>query len=517
VNPQFNSQDNHLTFQYKGLYLTNPQDVYYKIRLEGLDKNWSSATHENKVTYSNLSSGNYKLHVTSSQDLKNWTKPVSFDFIIKKAYYQTWWFMLCSFVFIFCLTYLIISLRTNQLTKTKALLEKKVRIRTRELLKQKQELETLTVAMRETADGVLISDSKGQIEWMNEGLERLTGYNLDEVKQHYGSSLIEVSSYDKIKEVMNQIEESKDSIQYESKHIHKRGHHIWTTATITPVFSKVGKLIKFVVIYTDISERKKSEEEIRTKNKNIMDNIRYAQRIQEAILPKKDFLNTVKSSFTLLISKELVSGDFLWCKKVRNVLVFAAVDCTGHGVHAALMSMISNEYLHQVINYEKFLKPEEALQMIDEKVKNSLSQLGKDGAQAHDGFDISLCFLDLDSNLITYAGAYRPLLIVRNGDMVQLTPEKYSIGGHHQINKKYTSKFYQLEKGDRVYSFSDGIVDQFGGPSDKKFSLKRFKALLIDIQHLNMDEQKTSIQNAYQDWKGSAEQTDDILVIGVEI
>ncbi|MCI5059117.1 MAG: SpoIIE family protein phosphatase [Flavobacteriales bacterium] len=517
INPKFNSYDNHLTFVYKGLYLTNPKDVYYQIKLEGLDKKWSAPTKENKVTYSNLASGKYRLLVQSSKDLQNWSEPTAFKFTIKKAYWQTWWFMICSFVFIFSLTYLVISLRTNQLTKTKNLLEKKVRVRTRELLKQKQELETLTIAMRETADGVLIAAPDGNIEWMNDGLKRLTGYDLEEVKQHYGSSLLEVSSYDSIGEVMKEIERTKESIQYDSKHIHKNGHHVWTTATITPVFNKVGKLVKYVVIYTNISERKKAEEEIRSKNKNIMDNIRYAQRIQEAILPRTDFLKTVKqNSFNLLISKELVSGDFLWCKKVRDVLVFAAVDCTGHGVHAALMSMISNEYLHQVINYEKFLKPEEALQIIDEKVKKSLNQMNAKH-QTNDGFDISLCFLDLNSNLLTYSGAYRPVIIIRNKEIIQLDPEKYSIGGHREIAKNFTSKFYQLQPGDRVYSFSDGIVDQFGGPMDKKFSMKRFKNLLIDIQNLSMQDQETAIKDAYLNWKVSTEQTDDILVIGIEI
>ena len=175
------------------------------------------------------------------------------------------------------LVYLVIILRTRQLELTKKKLELKVAMRTREILRQKKELETLSIAVSETAEGVLIANSKGKIEWMNEGLKRMTGYDIEDVKSEFGGTIQEISSYENIDNVIENIEQTRGSVRYESPHHQKDGNIMWTTATVSPVFGKNGKLKKIVIIYTDITKRREHEKEIERKNKDITESIMYAR------------------------------------------------------------------------------------------------------------------------------------------------------------------------------------------------------------------------------------------------
>ena len=277
-----------------------------------------------------------------------------------------------------------------------------------------------------------------------------------------------------------------------------------------------GQLLRFVAIYTDITKQKHAERKLLQINKDLTDSIDYASQIQKALLPKVYMLTLLApESFIFYQPRDVVSGDFPWFKRINNTLVLAAVDCTGHGVPGALMSMISHEMLNQVISHSDIQAPGDALAMLDQRIITALHQERED-ASHQDGLDIALAVIH-DDNRLQFAGARRPLLLVRNREIIEIKPEKISVGGRDDHKKNFVTQEMQLEKGDRVYLFSDGYNDQFGGPKNKKYLMKRFKELLISMVELSMVEQESVIHNTFYDWKGDNMQVDDVLVMGVEI
>jgi serine phosphatase RsbU (regulator of sigma subunit)/ligand-binding sensor domain-containing protein len=266
-------------------------------------------------------------------------------------------------------------------------------------------------------------------------------------------------------------------------------------------------------------------------NLEITDSINYAKIIQQSILPDvKDFKQAFKDSFIYFKPRNIVSGDFYWFnllgnnKKLAanlNQHIIVAADCTGHGVPGAFMSMIGSEKLNQSIAEISDLTPANILSFMNQKIKDSLKQ--EDGnSQSKDGMEISLCFLDLDTNILTFAGANRPLWIYRKGckleDVEIIKPTKAGIAGHTRADQVFEETEIQLFPGDTIYMFTDGAPDQFGGPKNKKLTTKGFRQLLFDIQSQNMEQQGKAIHGYYRSWMGNNnEQVDDILIMGIRI
>jgi serine phosphatase RsbU (regulator of sigma subunit) len=248
--------------------------------------------------------------------------------------------------------------------------------------------------------------------------------------------------------------------------------------------------------------------------KNVTDSIRYAKRLQESILPpEKRIKELMPDSFVLYRPKDIVSGDFYWLEKVGEKVVFAAVDCTGHGVPGAFMSLVGHNGLNQAIKEHGLTKPSEVLHDLN---RIAFETLHKDRDQfVRDGMDMALCSLDPQRMILEYAGANCPLYLVRNGEVIQYTPDKMPIGGFELDGRAFTDHRIQLQRGDVIYIFSDGYADQFGGTKGKKFLYRRFRELLVDIHSRPMDRQKTMLLEALNEWKGAQEQVDDILVIGM--
>ena len=272
-------------------------------------------------------------------------------------------------------------------------------------------------------------------------------------------------------------------------------------------------------------ELKKAYEEIEEKNKSITDSINYAKLIQQAILPgDKDVNALLPNSFVLYKPKDVVSGDFYWIAKKNEKIIVAAVDCTGHGVPGAFMSMIGNTLLNEIVNEKGITTPNEILFQLREGVIKLLKQTGIEG-ERQDGMDISLvCKVH---TTIQYAGANNPLWIFKsqineeikkeNSHQLIITKaDKQPIGIYFGTPKPFTNHTFELKKGDTVYIFSDGFADQFSN-SGKKLMSSKFKETLADIQQMNMSEQKLFLDNFIENWKGTAEQTDDILIIGIHI
>lgn len=514
-----NHTENHITFVLSANDAFNASKVKYSYIIEGLDTRWSPYSFQNEIVLSNTPPGKYTLKINACNNRGVCTeKPFEYTFIITPPFWKRPWFIALITLILLYLVYKFFGYRANQLKRANKLLEEKVIQRTEQLVEKKTQLENLTVAIQETSDGIVITDEKGNLEWMNKGMEELAGYTFEEVKEHFGKNITEVSTYPQIKEVLESFKNgARQSCTYESKHIHNSGLKLWTNANMTPIYDDEGSLKKIIIIYTNITAIKNSEQEILQKNKDITDNIKYARKIQDAIFPRKEILfQTVPQSFIYYKPKDIVSGDFYWFKKAHGKLILAAADCTGHGVHAAFLSMIGNEYLHQIINNEHIPDPHQTLEILDQKITESL-KLVESTKETKDGLDIALCYLDLETLKLQYAGARRHIYLFHNGKLTNIQAQKFSIGGYFNKEKMFYTREIQLYKKDRVYLFSDGFHDQFGGKLNKKYSVKRFKKMLHDIQHLSLKEQYKEIDSRFLSWKGDTEQIDDVLVIGIEI
>lgn len=255
---------------------------------------------------------------------------------------------------------------------------------------------------------------------------------------------------------------------------------------------------------------------IEIKNREVTESLHYAKRIQAAILPDIKKINqSLQDLFILYLPKDIVSGDFYSFAQRDEKIIVAAADCTGHGVAGAFMSMIGTALLNQIVNEKGITEPSEILTQLNDGIVTSLKQRE---SEMNEGMDIALCTINNKSKTLQYSGANRPLWIIRNNEFQYYKPNKIPIGGQ-QYNK--TDGFMQhnitLEQGDSIYLFSDGYVDQFGGDLGKKFMTKKFRELLLSIQHLSMNEQKEYLLNTLIKWQGKHDQVDDILVIGIKI
>lgn len=259
------------------------------------------------------------------------------------------------------------------------------------------------------------------------------------------------------------------------------------------------------------------KQEIELKHREIVDSVTYAQRIQEAILPDKNEIKRLPiENFILFQPRDIVSGDFYWFSVKENQIIIACVDCTGHGVPGAFMSMIGNTLLNQIVNEKDIHIPAQILTLLNQEITRALKQDAM-GSDSRDGMDISICKINFNEKELEYAGANRPLYFIRNRELQETKANKISIGGHmHEEEKIFTNHHFQLQPGDTFYLSTDGFADQFS-PADKKLMTKRFKEILLNIQELSMAEQENHLRHFLNQWKQNTEQTDDILVMGIRL
>lgn len=268
------------------------------------------------------------------------------------------------------------------------------------------------------------------------------------------------------------------------------------------------------------SQLAEKNEIIEEKNKDISDSINYAQRIQQAMLPPFEKMDrTLKEYFVLFKPKDVVSGDFYWHTSIkrsdiddRGIAVIAAVDCTGHGVPGALMSIIGSTVLNQTIANAAVGTPAEALSFLNREISKTLNSI-------KDGMDIALCTVDAEKMELQYAGANNPVYIIRRNELIEIKADKMAIGADSENagEKIFKNNIIHLERGDTIYLFTDGYADQFGGPQGKKMKSKKFQEILMSIQDKAMSEQKNILEKSFLDWKGSLNQVDDVLVIGIRV
>jgi serine phosphatase RsbU (regulator of sigma subunit) len=262
-----------------------------------------------------------------------------------------------------------------------------------------------------------------------------------------------------------------------------------------------------------LAEQKKTIEE---KNKEVMDSINYARRLQNAILlPEAEIAKYFSSVFILYKPRDIVSGDFYWFSESASNKIIAVADCTGHGVPGGFMSMLGYECLQDVVLKEHITTTAEALKSLDRKITESLNKSDK---SFRDGMDISLCAFSKKENVLQYSGANRPLLHISGGELTEYKPDKNTIGGDiDNIEKNYSTQNIPFKKGDRFYMFTDGYADQFGGDKGRKFKYKNLQQALLDTSAQSMPEQKSSLEKIFNSWKGNLEQLDDVCIIGIEV
>ncbi len=255
---------------------------------------------------------------------------------------------------------------------------------------------------------------------------------------------------------------------------------------------------------------------ISDKNRDITDSLTYAGKIQKALLRTFDEQSHLLSDyFVFYAPKDIVSGDFYWCHRSAGKLVFTVGDCTGHSVPGAFMSMLGLSLLNHIVVQQGVDRASMILEMMRKMVKSYLGQTGLN-EEPKDGMDMALCVWDMEANVVDFSGAYNPLVHIREGELTMHNAVKSPVGIHSR-ELEFTDDFIPVQKGDKLYMFSDGYSDQFGGDRQEKFKMGRFRTLLNDTSGLPMQEQACKIRQAYYTWKGDFIQIDDVCVLGVEI
>ena len=408
-------------------------------------------------------------------------------------------------------------------------LEEKVQERTREIVQQKeeiqaqsnrleeinQELEKLSIVASETDNAVMIMDGDGNIEWVNDGLKRMFGYTYEELSSR-GRNIFDVLQVTDISEVFNQVKSKGVPVTQELPYIRKDEKKIWVQTTFTPILDEDKNIIKLIAIGSDITKIKEAEHKISRQNKQITDSIHYAKRIQSAILPDFSVIRKNFSDYFIFFEpKDIVSGDFYWFKEIGHYVVLVAADCTGHGVPGAFMSMLSVAYLNDIVDSNKVPRTDKILGELREHIKLSLQQTGAVN-ETKDGIDISFNVFDKQSKKLYFSGAHSPVYVIQDGNISVYKGDRMPVG----ISRKehsFTIQEVQLRKGDSLYLFSDGYVDQFGNDNKEKYKVVRFRKLISQIYNQPMDIQEKKIRETFVNWKGATRQIDDVLVMGIKV
>jgi len=234
------------------------------------------------------------------------------------------------------------------------------------------------------------------------------------------------------------------------------------------------------------------------------------------MLPANEILNRLFPNNFFYRPRNTVSGDFYWANQIGKHKIIAVADCTGHGVPGAFMSMMGIFLLNEIILREKINHPADILNKLKERLIDALTNMGID-SNVSDGMDISLISIDTESNILQFSGAYNPLYIVRDSELLLLEADRMPIGQFINDTVPFTEKEIQLANGDNLFLFSDGLKDQTGGERNKKYSSKQFKELLTEISKSPSHEQGQLLSSAFDNWKQEQEQVDDVLVIGIQI
>ncbi len=368
-------------------------------------------------------------------------------------------------------------------------------------------------------DMILRISPNGQFFYANPIVKIFTGVDNNEI---ISKKLADVAFNDQIKnffiDAIQKVKSTQQKTNTETTFPTNFGDRIMQVNAI-PEFSDDKDLETILFAAHDITEQKKTEEEVKEKNRAVQESINYAQRIQSAILPNTKFIQEyLEKSFILYKPRDKVSGDFPWFFKKGDDLYIAAVDCTGHGVPGALLSFIGFFILNNVVDHYDNINAGVLLDKLHEGVRTTLKQDRID-SDARDGMDVALCKINLQSNKLEYAGAHRPLYLVRDNELKEYKGNRKAIGGipyGKKPEKDFVNHEIEIQAGDKIFFFSDGLPDQIGGESGKKYQARRIREHILDKKDYTMSEYEAFFDQDFSAYKGEFKQIDDVLLIGIE-
>jgi len=368
-------------------------------------------------------------------------------------------------------------------------------------------------------DLILRMNTKGQIFYANPMVEDYIGFKpKDLINSRLDELKIQETLESFFKESIKIIRKTNQKLNQEINiPTAKLGDRVMSYNAI-PEFNE-NELETILFVGHDITEAKQIELEIKDKNKKINESINYAQRIQSSILPNTAIIQEyLPKSFIFYVPRDVVSGDFPWFFKKEDILYISAVDCTGHGVPGALLSFIGYFQLNNIVDHDVNYKAGQILDKLHYGVRSTLKQDRID-ADARDGMDIALCRINLKKKELQYAGAHRPLYLLRNGELHEYKGNRKAIGGiphKKKPEKDFINHVIDIKKGDKIFIFSDGMPDQIGGPDRRKYMPKRIRQNIVENKDLSMQQYSNLFASDFKKWKGDNKQIDDVLLIGIE-
>lgn len=365
-----------------------------------------------------------------------------------------------------------------------------------------------------------IRDSYGRLMEINKAEKNFeTALKYNELYLALNDSIFNAEKSRQIKEIETQYETKKKEQQIKNleneqliKDLKIKKQKIFSTSLLTGFVS----IFLFVLFY-QIKKIRRANTLLAHQKRQITDSIAYASRIQTALLPPVDYISSlIPEHFIFYKPRDIVSGDFYWITQKDGKIIVAVADCTGHGVPGAFMSMLGFAFLNEIVNKESELKANLILNQLRNYVKTSLHQTGRID-EAKDGMDIALCIIDAENRKLEYSGAYNPLFLIRKEEIISYKADRMPIGIHIIEKKSFANHEIEIQKGDIIYIFTDGYIDQFGGKESRKFKTAPFKKLLISIKDNSMCEQQRILEQKFNSWKGDHDQIDDVLVMGIKI
>ena len=381
---------------------------------------------------------------------------------------------------------------------------------------QEQRMRSKMQALSENSPDLITRLEGESISYINPVIETYTGRGPSSfLNRKVKEAELDATVLESWLNVVEQVNKTNATVATEMDFPSEIGKRVMQVNAI-PEFDESEKLESVLVVSHDITERKLIELEIQNKNKKINDSINYAKRIQNAILPNNKVIGkALPDSFILYKPRDVVSGDFPWFVQIKDDIFIAAVDCTGHGVPGALLSLIGYFLLNDIVRSRKITEPGKILDLLDEGVTTTLRQ--DEDATTKDGMDIALCKINTNTRVVEYAGAHRPLYIMKGGVMDEVKGNKFPIGGGIFKNQtNFTNTRIELTEGDSIYFSSDGFPDQFGGPEGRKFGPKRTREIIENVHKLPMTEAMNTFDTEWESWRGEHKQTDDVLLIGIK-
>ncbi|NPA36446.1 MAG: PAS domain S-box protein [Chlorobi bacterium] len=371
-------------------------------------------------------------------------------------------------------------------------------------------------------DMIIRINTSGKLIYVNPAVTVFVGVPASElVKKRISELKIDPRFIQFVKESLISIRDENKEIISEITITSSEGERVMEIKGI-PEYNDDNDLESILFVAHDITEIKIIEQQLKEKNKKISDSINYAQRIQSSILPDtKSLQQHFPRSFIFYRPKDVVSGDFPWFFKKDDTYYVAAVDCTGHGVPGALLSFIGYFLLNNIVNTDKNYTAAEILDKLHYGVRKNLKQ-DQEGANGRDGMDLALCKISPEKGELQFAGAHRPLYLVRNGELIEFKGTRKGIGGTplpRRVEKDFENNIIKYQKGDKIFIFSDGLPDQIGGKEErkKKYQARRIREALVEDPSHTMAYYSRFFPKDFFEWMGEEKQVDDVLLIGIEL